>query len=172
MGPHPCSERAHRDGATGSMPTLLSRRSALAAVPLALVGCAASSTDVPDPSTPASTTSEASPQPTSASTPEGAPTPSPTRTPQPSLEGDPHNTWAFAPLADPDAVVVEGTAATQRAWSTSKVLVLAAFLQHRGVTELSQLEEGESTAFRRALSESDMESLLALRRQIPSGERR
>ena len=87
--------------------------------------------------------------------------------PRPGLSGDTHNTWAFAPLSDPEAVVVEGSAPTQRAWSTSKVLVLAAFLEHREASDLTALSPEEQRAFTLALSESDQDSLDLLRAAVP-----
>ena len=46
----------------------------------------------------------------------------------PSLDGDRRNQWAFAPLDDPSEVTVEGRVSQTQAWSTSKVLVVAAYL--------------------------------------------
>lgn len=87
----------------------------------------------------------------------------------PTLVGDTRNTWAFAPLSDPSKVVVEGSVPTQRAWSTSKVLVIAAFLSTVAHGDPTQLSAEQATWVERALTESDMPSLLALRRSIPGG---
>lgn len=108
--------------------------------------------------------------PTSPQAPTYTPTPGApaTATPQlPSLTGETRNTWAFAPLADPGDVVVEGMATSQRAWSTSKVLVVAAFLQVTGATSRDQLSAANADALTRALDESHMLSLLQLRSQVP-----
>ena len=45
-----------------------------------------------------------------------------------SLVDDTSNAFAFAPLRDPDRITVEGSVSSYPAWSTSKVLVVAAFL--------------------------------------------
>jgi hypothetical protein len=108
-------------------------------------------------------------------TTEAMPTPTPTEaTPtlrsEPSLVGDTANAWAFAPVDDPDALVVEGSVPQQRAWSTSKVLVAAAFLEDVVDGDPSRLDEQQREWVSRALSESDMDSLLAMRRAI-SGDR-
>lgn len=93
-------------------------------------------------------------------------TPSEVPDPAPSLVGDQRNTWAFAPLEDLGSLVVEGEVPRQRAWSTSKVLVVAAYLEQRGAASLDALSEADADAVRRALTESHMDSLLRLRRQL------
>lgn len=93
-------------------------------------------------------------------------TPAPTG---PSLVGDTRNTWAFAPLSDPGRVVVEGNVPSQRAWSTSKVLVVAAFLATVADGDPARLTAQQARWIDRALTESDMASLLALRGGIPGG---
>ena len=77
----------------------------------------------------------------------------PTRSALPSLAGDTRNAWAFAPLATPAALVVEGSVPQQRAWSTSKVLV---------VSNLDQIVRQRT----RALAESDAAAIRALKAAI------
>jgi len=83
------------------------------------------------------------------------------------LRGDTRNALAFAPLSNPGAVTVEGSVPSYRAWSTSKVLVVAAFLDTVVDGDPSRLTSTQRTQVRRALTESHMESVLALRDQIP-----
>ena len=144
------------------------------AVGLALAGCsgpADAPTSVPGSATtevPMSQTPTSSPQP---STTRPTPTqPTPTERTEPSLVGDTANVWAFAPVDDPGALVVEGSVPRQRAWSTSKVLVAAAFLEDVVAGDPARLDEQQRVWVSLALSESDMDSLLALRRAI-SGDR-
>ena len=145
------------------------------AVGLVLAACSTTA-DGPTPTAGSATTevpmSQTSPPPaTTQATPTPTPTePSPTERSEPSLVGDTANAWAFAPVDDPDALVVEGSVPQQRAWSTSKVLVAAAFLEDVVDGDPSRLDEQQREWVSRALSESDMDSLLAMRRAI-SGDR-
>ena len=94
----------------------------------------------------------------------------PMLTPRPApvgLVGDTRNALAFAPLSNPSAVTVEGSVPSYRAWSTSKVLVVAAFLDTVGDGDPARLTSTQRTQVRRALTESHMESTIALRDQIP-----
>jgi len=96
------------------------------------------------------------------------PSPKPKARPRPvGLVGDTRNAMAFAPLANPGAVVVEGSVPSYRAWSTSKVLVVAAFLDTVVDGDPSRLTSEQRTQITRALTESHMESVIALRDQIP-----
>lgn len=117
------------------------------------------------PTGPLQQTTSPSPGPT-ASTASGSPSPS--ATPLPSLVGDTRNAWAFAPLDAPDRVVVEGEVPRQRAWSTSKVLVVAAFLDGLG-GDPERMSTDQRRAAIRSLTESDLESLRAVRGAIPGG---
>lgn len=87
----------------------------------------------------------------------------------PSLVGDPRNTWAFAPLDDPERIVVEGTSRRQRSWSTSKVLVAAAFVATVGRGDPTRLDAHQRSLVQRALSASDASALLGMARAIPGG---
>ena len=98
------------------------------------------------------------------------PSPTPTQRSEPSLIGETANAWAFAPIDSPEEVVVEGEVPRQRAWSTSKVLIAAAFIEDVVAGDPTRLSEQEARWVGRAMSESDMESLLAMRRSI-SGDR-
>jgi hypothetical protein len=145
---------------------------------LAATGCSAppadpevamtpSSAPVPTPSA----SSAPAPTATSTSSPTPARTPSATATrSEPSLVGDTENAWAFASIDRPDQVIVEGTVPRQRAWSTSKVLVAAAFLEDAAAGDPARLAPQERQWVSRALGESDMGSLLALRSAI-AGDR-
>lgn len=99
-----------------------------------------------------------------------SPTPTPSRTPAPSLSGDTKNAWAFAPLDDPDRLVVEGEVPSQRAWSTSKLLVVAAFLAEACDGDPQNASAAQQQQMTRSLSESDMDSIVALANAIPSGK--
>lgn len=88
----------------------------------------------------------------------------------PSLVGDTRNAWAFAPVAHPERLTVEGSVPSQRAWSTSKVLVVAAFLDtvvHGDPGRLTAPQRSEITT---ALSESDAAAVAALGSAIPGGQ--
>jgi hypothetical protein len=88
----------------------------------------------------------------------------------PSLVGDTRNAWAFAPVDDPSSVVVEGSVPRQRAWSTSKVLVAAAYLQDAVGGDPSLLGPQQREWVAQALGESDMDALIAIRSAI-TGDR-
>lgn len=105
--------------------------------------------------------------PTPSATPSTSPSTEPAARTEPSLVGETANAWAFAPIDAPEDVVVEGEVPRQRAWSTSKVLIAAAFLQDAVAGDPTRLSEQQAQWVRRAMSESDMDSLLAMRRAIP-----
>lgn len=128
----------------------------------------------PNPSAVAASTSPvlASPIPSTASpTPSPTPTPTPSKPPraEPSLVGNTNNAWAFAPLDDPSNVTIEGSVPSQRSWSTSKVLVTAAFLQQVVGGDPSQLSETQHAVITKALTESDGNSIIWLHNAIPGG---
>lgn len=94
--------------------------------------------------------------------------PAPKPKPRPvGLVGDTRNALAFAPLSNPSAVTIEGSVPSYRAWSTSKVLVVAAFLDTVVDGDPSRLTSTQRTQITRALTESHMDSTIALRDQIP-----
>lgn len=90
----------------------------------------------------------------------------PTRSALPSLAGDTRNAWAFAPLATPAALVVEGSVPQQRAWSTSKVLVVAALLATAAQGDPARLTADQQGLVSRALAESDAAAIRALKAAI------
>jgi hypothetical protein len=74
---------------------------------------------------------------------------------------------AFAPLSNPGAVTVEGSVPSYRAWSTSKVLIVAAFLDTVCGGAPARATTQQKGWITRALTESDLSSVLALRAEIP-----
>jgi hypothetical protein len=92
------------------------------------------------------------------------------RTSAPSLVGDTSNAWAFARLDQPAPIVVEGEVPSQRAWSTSKVLVIAAFLAEAVDGDPDRATATQRRQMERALTESDMDSLVAIANAIPGGK--
>lgn len=97
----------------------------------------------------------------SGSTSQSAPAPTP-----PGLEGDRRNALAFAPLADPGAVTVEGRVTASPAWSTSKVLVVAAFLDTTAAGDPDRVSAPNRRLIRAALVSSDADAVRGLRGQI------
>ena len=100
--------------------------------------------------------------------------PLPTAVPSPasagsSLVGDTGNSWAFAPLANPSAVVVEGSVPSSKAYSTSKVLIVAAFIQTVAGGDPGRLTAGARELIRRSLTASDGNAVLQLQNAIPGG---
>ena len=93
----------------------------------------------------------------------------PTKSPAPrtSLEGDRRNAMAFAPLANPSDVTVEGSVSSWKAWSTSKVLVVAAFLDTVCDGDPDRATAQQKRWVTRALTASDGAAVVALRDQIP-----
>lgn len=125
----------------------------------------------PSPAGPTLRTPE--PSPTQAPTAEPttpSPTPTASATPAPSLVGDTKNAWAFAPLDAPDEIVVEGEVPSQRAWSTSKVLVVAAFLAEACDGDPDRATAAQRRQMVRSFTESDMDSVIALGNAIPGGK--
>lgn len=107
--------------------------------------------------------SPAAPTPTAASPTVTTPAPAP----PPDLVGDDRNAWAFAPVEAPEDLVVEGSVRRQRAWSTSKVLIAATFIDAVAGGDPGRLTEDQRSWVERAMGESDMDSLTAMRRAIP-----
>ena len=83
------------------------------------------------------------------------------------LEGDTRNALAFAPLASPGNVTIEGSVSSWKAWSTSKVLVVAAFLDTVCGGDPSRATAEQQRWITAALTASDGEAVVALRNQIP-----
>jgi hypothetical protein len=84
-----------------------------------------------------------------------------------SLKGVQGRSFAFAPLDDPDDVTVEGRVSGSQAWSTSKVLVVAAFLATTADGDPSEVSETNRRLIMAALQRSDGDAVRALRQQIP-----
>lgn len=119
----------------------------------------------------------AAPEPHAATQPAERPSyrtisPQPTPTPTievPDLEGDTENAIAFAPLDNPDKVQVHGDVETANAWSTSKVLVVLAYIDTVAGGDPDNLDDYQRSLVKRALTASDMDALLELRAGIPGG---
>lgn len=147
---------------------------AAAALALVLAGCAAEPPPAPVPAadgsaapsaTPALTPETASPtaragRPTPARSARSAPEP-------PDWVGDERNAVAFAPLQDPTDVTVEGRVDSAEAWSTSKVLVVAAFLDTVVSGDPDRLTRAQRQLVERSLSRSDGDATAELRAAIP-----
>ncbi len=87
----------------------------------------------------------------------------------PSLVGDARNAIAWAPLSDPDDVTVEGSVPRSRAWSTSKVLVIAAYLGTVVGGDPTRIPGQERIWIRDALAKSDGPAIAAIKARIPGG---
>ncbi len=150
------------------MKTQASRGLAATSTAAAVLILGACATDPqPSPPVPVPSSPVTSPSPTYRTfSPEPTPTPTPTL---PDLKGDTRNAIAFAPLEDPQRVKVIGDVETANAWSTSKVLVAAAFVQEVAGGDPRALDPYERSLVRRALTASDMDALLEMRGRIPGG---
>lgn len=95
-----------------------------------------------------------------------SPKPSPA-TPRTSLRGDTNDAFAFAPLSNPGNVTVEGSVSSYKAWSTSKVLVVAAFLDTACDGDPANASGQQKRWVKAALTASDMNAVIALRDDIP-----
>src|SRR6478752_229052 len=80
-----------------------------------------------------------------------------------SLEGVQGRSFAFAELADPDDVTVEGRVSGSQAWSTSKVLVVAAFLETTADGDPDAVSAANRRLIRAALQPSDAAAVRSLR---------
>lgn len=87
----------------------------------------------------------------------------------PHLRGDTRNAWAFAPVSDPEAIVVEGSASSAKAYSTSKVLIVAGFLKTVVGGDPSRLTSTQRDLINRSLTASDGDAVLVLQRAIVGG---
>lgn len=82
---------------------------------------------------------------------------------------DQHNQIVFAPLDDPTRMTRIGSTQARTAWSTSKVLVVLAYIDTVADKDPAKLTRTARTHIKKALNSSDMGSLLALRNAIPGG---
>jgi hypothetical protein len=94
-------------------------------------------------------------------------TPKPSATGLTSLRGNTRNAIAWAPLSNPADVHVEGSVPSYRAWSTSKVLVVAAYLDTVVDGDPSRIPARERRWITAALTASDGDAVVALRNEIP-----
>lgn len=162
----------HRNGGAAA-------RAALAAAVLVLTGCGADPVARPptaEPVTPLGVPSTGapapSPSPTSGRPTTERPSTGPGRTASPTPEppswvGDRRNAVAFAPLDDPGDVTVEGRVDGAEAWSTSKVLVVAAVLDTVAGGDPDRLTREQRGLVEQALGRSDGDALARLRAALP-----
>ncbi|MDZ4248706.1 MAG: hypothetical protein U0990_01295 [Candidatus Nanopelagicales bacterium] len=141
----------------------------MASLGLVAAGCSADTGGEPESTTaaPTATSSTAGP-----SIPR--PEPSPIPTPKPAkpvrgLKGNTSNAIAYAPLSNPDDITVEGSVPSSRAWSTSKVLVVLAFIDTVADGNPDNLSAHWKARIKSALTASDMNALLQIRAAIPGG---
>ena len=84
-----------------------------------------------------------------------------------SLRGNTRNAIAWAELSNPERITVEGSVPRSRAWSTSKVLVVAAYLDTVVDGNPNAIPAHVRGWIRQALAESDNVAIDAIRREIP-----
>ncbi|MBM6401979.1 serine hydrolase [Phycicoccus sonneratiae] len=84
-----------------------------------------------------------------------------------SLEGNTRNQIVWAPLSNPSAVRTEGSVSRYKAWSTSKVLVVAAYLDTVVDGDPGKIPSGDRDLIRAALTRSDGDAVVAIREKIP-----
>lgn len=84
------------------------------------------------------------------------------------MSGDDGRAFAFAALDDPTDVTVEGEVDGAQAWSTSKVLVVAAFIDTTAGGDPEALSAADRRLITAALSRSDADAVRTLRSQIPA----
>lgn len=77
-----------------------------------------------------------------------------------------HQAWAFARLDRPDRVRTAGRVGDERAWSTSKVLVVAGYLQSRVGGDPGRIPAADRRLIRAALTRSDEDAVVAVRARI------
>jgi hypothetical protein len=135
----------------------------------ALAGCA--QTDAP---TPKDATSSIPVAPATIPDDESAPTSTPNAlapsTGPTSLRRNTRNAIAWAPLSDPTDITVEGSVPRSRAWSTSKVLVIAAYLDTVVGGDPDAIPAEVRGWIQKALAESDNDAIDAIRAQIPGSQ--
>ncbi len=125
-------------------------------------------TTSPTSAPPSTTTTTRKPSPRTTTRKPTPTTPAPRPDPgPPSLKGDTRNAWAFAPLDDPGQLTLEGSVSSYKAWSTSKVLVVAAFLDTVAGGNPARVSASNKALITRALTASDGDAVVAIRSQIP-----
>ena len=106
-------------------------------------------------------------------TPETEVSEPPTAKPQPDKPCRPKlgdsNAIVYASLDRPRNVTRFGSVSDTRAWSTSKVLVVLAYIKTVGEGDPKNLSSADQQLMRQALQSSDMNALLTLRGRIPGG---
>ncbi len=95
-----------------------------------------------------------------------APSTRPSATALTGLRGNARNAIAWAPLSDPDHITVEGSVPRSRAWSTSKPLVIAAYLDTAVDGDPGEIPDQARVWIRDALTKSDGEAVAAIRDEI------
>jgi hypothetical protein len=145
---------------------------------LALAACEPTSNPVPSagPGRAVSPTAIVEPSPSpSPSDATGAPTRIPPQTPGnspagdvlASLQGNARNSIAWAPLSDPGNITIEGSVPRSRAWSTSKPLVIAAYLDTAVDGDPDEIPYDVRGWIHEALTTSDGEAIAAIKQRIP-----
>jgi hypothetical protein len=99
-----------------------------------------------------------------------SPAPTPADDEAASLAGDTRNAIAWAPLSDPTEITVEGSVPRSRAWSTSKVLVIAAYLDTVVGGDPDAIPAHVREWIQKALAASDNDAIDAIRREIPGSQ--
>ena len=140
------------------------------------VGCSTSASDTAIQSEPAaasvpvpSATTSAAPSITANEGPTASPTtPAPVTSPRLPKLND-RNAIVYAPLDKPRKVTKVGRVSDTRAWSTSKVLVVLAYIKTVGRGDPANLSTADKKLIKQALQASDMNALLTLRGRIPGG---
>ncbi|MCH9718923.1 MAG: hypothetical protein K0U60_03540 [Actinomycetia bacterium] len=140
------------------------------------VGCSTSASDTaiqsdaPEALAPApSATASALPSISANEGPTASPTtPAPVKSPRLPKLND-RNAIVYAPLDKPSKVTKVGRVSDTRAWSTSKVLVVLAYIKTVGRDNPANLSTADKNLIKQALQASDMNALLTLRGRIPGG---
>lgn len=131
-----------------------------------LVACAPTVDPAPPPGTSGSIPVAPSERPHSSE----APSPSSAGDSPTSLRDNTRNAIAWAPLSDPTDITVEGSVPRSRAWSTSKVLVVAAYLDTVVDGDPDAIPAEVRGWIEKALAESDNDAIDAIRAQIPGSQ--
>ena len=145
-------------------------------ITVSTVGCSTSASDTAIQSEPAaasvpvpSATTSAAPSITANEGPTASPTtPAPVTSPRLPKLND-RNAIVYAPLDKPKKVTKVGRVSDTRAWSTSKVLVVLAYIKTVGRGDPANLSPADKNLIKQALQASDMNALLTLRGRIPGG---
>lgn len=82
---------------------------------------------------------------------------------------DNRNAIAFARLNKPGKITLVGSVSSSNAWSTSKVLVVMAYIRQVAGGVPANLSVEQRALIKRALTSSDLNALLAIRGAIPGG---